>query len=232
MAGLRVGTAPSFTAGKDLDPQGHTVATSVRLLTQTPSLVSKWLRGKNMLSVGRFTFLPPRRPRSGVWERPSSLHWWNPQVRGCCLTCTDTRGREGSPGAPGDLASQPLTQGARRSAHDAAHTSSPAGMDGPLPVMTQRPHVHVDSGGVWAGRALKGEQQRDLPSSGLREGVSVHVGAACDGASRAPGKPRTAAALPAARSLPGARTPPSKHLPGLPTSSETSGKPHSFTCPF
>lgn len=38
--------------------------------------------------------------------------------------------------------------------------AQPGGTRMPLPVVAQRPQVHVDRGGVRAGRALEGEQQR------------------------------------------------------------------------
>lgn len=51
----------------------------------------------------------------------------------------------------------------------------PSGPRTPLPVVAQRPQVHVDRGGVRAGRALEGEQQRSLTLAqrGRREGAGA-----------------------------------------------------------
>lgn len=141
-----------------------------------------------MLAVGWFPcFLPLRRPRSGVWKRPSSLHWWSPQVRGCCLTCTDTRGREGGLGDPGDLAGQPLTQGTGVSSRHSPH-KFPCGCGRAL---TGHDAVPSCPRRRWwgPGRPCPGRRAAEGPPFiGFAGGVPIHVGTARDGAPQAPGE--------------------------------------------
>ena len=91
-----------------------------------------------------------------------------------------------------------------------------AGGWGLLPVMAQCPHVHIDSCGVWAGRALQGEQRN--VHSNLTPIVSR--GGACTRAQLLP----AGAGVGVGRQLlcPSRGLPSSTHLQGLPTWREIS----------
>lgn len=150
----------SFKAGRDPDPQAYTVTPPPpqhTFIDEKTKSCLKTVLCKKVLAISCFTCPQPHKKlNANVWSLLLPFLIIGITDKG---TWTESRGHRDAERetqvSPVELGQPSASPGARRASQGrtSCTTSSLA-----LPVMAQRPHVHVDRCGVRASRALEEEQ--------------------------------------------------------------------------